>query len=256
MLLEVAPQESASILARNLGFLPETLREEISYSLLEIAPQESATGIAKNLKYLPETIQEGTSKKIRNILEIVEKEELIEAERINPALYKEVKAGEHFLRKKFPKTGTETFLLGKTLINNAILRIIPNHAFVSWLEVYGSVEMWKEAGFNYSPIEPILEAHPCKDGKNTRVYAGVLGISVSRYLGMYSNRKYHESVKKQVQAIKDTLVKMGIHHGHTHNDNFCVLHERTPENGIDWSKPPRVYCIDFDKSRKLPLTKK
>jgi len=65
---------------------------------------------------------------------------------------------------------------------------------------------------------------------------------------MQSQKKHHWHVKRQIEKIKETLVEMGIYHGHTHNDNFCILHERTPEGEIDWSKPPRVYCIDFDQA--------
>ena len=69
-----------------------------------------------------------------------------------------------------------------------------------------------------------------------------------QYLGMYSNKNHHDHVIKQVENIKCVLKGMGVDHGHTHINNFCILHERTPEGEIDWDKPPRVYCIDFDQS--------
>jgi hypothetical protein len=183
------------------------------------------------------------------IVRATEKSRLTESENVNPSLYKEIDSPViQFLRKEFVKTGTITVLLGRTLINNAILRIIPNHAFISWMKAYSAVEYWKEAGFDYVPIEPILRASACENGRDVRVYAGVLGVSVDNYLEMYTNKEFHESVQKQVQTIRETLKNMGIVHGHEHNRNFCVLHERTPEGEIDWSKPPRVYCIDFDEA--------
>lgn len=249
--LEKAPQEAAPELMGNLEYLPVEIQVEIARLALEKAPQEAAPGLMGNLEYLPEGIREEIEYEIMAILRTTEKSKLTESENINPILYKDIEDLEkQFSRKEFPKSGTRTVLLGGTLINNAILRIIPNHAFISWMKAYSAVEDWKKAGFDYVPIEPILKASSCKDGKDVRVYAGVLGVSVENYLQMYSNRDFHESVKKQVEAIRETLENMGIKHGHNDtNNNFCVLHERTPEGEIDWSQPPRVYCIDFDMSK-------
>ncbi|MCI0562984.1 MAG: hypothetical protein MN733_31290, partial [Nitrososphaera sp.] len=230
-------------------YLPEGIREALARLALEKAPQEAAPGLMRNLRYLPEGIREKIKSQVVEIVRATEKNELTESENINPILYKEVEGLEaQFSRKEFSKTGTRTVLLGGTLKNNAILRIIPNHAFISWVKAYSAVKDWKEAGFDYVPIEPILKAGFCEDGKNVRVYAGVLGVSVARYLQMHSNREHHQNVEQQVRVTKDTLRKMGISHGHEHDDNFCVLHNRTPEGEIDWSIPPRVYCIDFDQS--------
>ena len=233
----------------NLRYLPEGIREEVARLALEKAPQEAAPELMGNLRYLPEGIREEIESQVVEILRTTERNQLTESENINPILYKVIEGLEkQFSRKEFPKTGTKTVLFGGSLKNNAILRIIPNHAFISWMKAYSAVEDWKEAGFEYVPIEPILKANLCKDGKNARAYAGVLGVSVGKYLEMYSNREHHKNVRQQVEVIKETLKKIGVSHGHEHNNNFCVLHERTPEGEIDWSKTPRVYCIDFDES--------
>ena len=247
--LEKAPQEVARGLMWNLRYLPEGIREEVARLALEKAPQEVAPELMGNLEYLPEGVREEIESQLVEILRKTERDKITESENINPTLYKEIEGlEEQFSRKEFPKTGTRTVLLGGTLKNNAILRIIPNHAFISWVNAYSAVEDWKEAGFDYVPIEPILKASLCKDDKDVRVYAGVLGVSVAKYLEMHSNREHHQDVNQQVRAIIKTLAKMGIRHGHMHDDNFCVLHNRTPKGEIDWSKPPRVYCIDFDQS--------
>ncbi|MEA3399523.1 MAG: hypothetical protein U9R00_03380 [Patescibacteria group bacterium] len=246
---EKAPQKAAPELMKNLERLPEEIREEIIHLAFEKAPKEAAPALMKNLEKLPEEVREKFESQAMEILQTTEKKKLTESENINPILYKEVDGLEKQLsRKEFPKTGTRTVLLGGTLKNNAILRIIPNQAFISWVEAYSAVEKWKEAEFDYVPIEPILKASLSKDGKNARVYAGVLGVSVAEYLEMYSNRKHHENVEQQVKVIRETLKKIGVSHGHEHNHNFCVLHNRTPKGKIDWNIPPRVYCIDFDES--------
>ena len=204
------------------------------------------------IKLIEKTDEKNTEEienEVKQIVQIVEREKLSQAEKRNPVLYKDVdELDEQFLRKKFTKTGTKTLLLGKTLINNVILRIIPNHAFISWMNAYRATDTWKKEGFDYVPVEPIIRAHTSNDGKNTRVYSGVLGVSVSKYLDMYSTKNQHDYVREQVEKIKGVLKEMGITHGHTHYNNFCILHERTPGGEIDWDRPPRVYCIDFDQS--------
>jgi hypothetical protein len=219
-------------------------------SVFEKAPQEVAYELMKNLQHLPDGIRGDLESQAMEILRTTERKKLTESEELNPTLYKETKDLEkQFSRKSFQKTGTKTVFLGGTLRNNAILRIIPNQAFVSWVKAYSAVKDWKEAGFDYVPIEPILKAGLSEDGKNTRVYAGVLGVSVAAYLRMYSTKEHHDSVRQQVETTRKTLQKMNIAHGHDyHDDNFCVLHNRTAEGEIDWTVPPRVYCIDFDRA--------
>jgi hypothetical protein len=282
--LKKAPQEAAPKLMESLKYLPEEIREDIARLALERGPQETALELMMNLEYLREEIREdiahlvfekvpqvsqeaifefmmswrfedieGVSEEVKTqfmeIIQTTERNRLIESESINPILYKEINGmEEQFSRKEFPKTGTRTVLLGGTLINNAILRIIPSHAFIAWMKAYSAVEDWKKAGFDYVPIEPILKASLCKDDENVRVYAGVLGISVEKYLKMYFNREHHQNVMQQVLDIKEVLEKVGIGHGHEHYGNFCVLHNRTPKGEIDWNTPPRIYCIDFDQS--------
>jgi len=248
--LELAPQEAAPSLMGNLHNLTVGIRGDMARLALELAPKEAAFGLMWNLRFLPKGIREEFIDEVTAILRVSEKSKLTESENINPILYKDIEGLEkQFSRKEFPKSGTRSVLLGGTLVNNAILRIIPNQAFISWMKAYSAVEDWKKAGFNYVPIEPILKASSCHDRKDVRVYAGVLGVSVDNYLGMYTNREFHESVEKQVLTIRKTLKGISIEHGHNDgNNNFCVLHERTPEGEIDWTKPPRVYCIDFDMS--------
>ena len=247
--LEKAPQEAVSALIWDIRYLPEAVREEFARLALEKGSQEVASALIYNIEYLPEARQEELKNKAKEILRIIERNIIEESERINPILYEEIEDLEkQFSRKEFPKSGTRTVLLGGTLINNVILRIIPNHAFITWTKVYSAVEDWKKAGFDYVPIEPILKASSSKDGKDVRVYAGVLGVSVYSYLQMKSNKENHKIVQQQVKTIEKTLKAMGVSHGHTHLNNFCVLHERTQDGEIDWSKPPRVYCIDFDES--------
>ncbi len=202
LLLEKAPIEAAPNIASNLPYLPKEVQIKIARLLLEKAPKEAATNIAWNLQYLPEEVREEIENEVMQVVEVVEKEQLSQAEERNPVLYKGIDEWEDvFIRKKFPKTGTKTILLGKNFINNVILRIIPNSAFISWMDAYKATDTWKKEGFDYVPVEPIIKAHRSQDGKNTRVYSGVLGVNVSEYLDMYSNKKHHENVREQVEKM-------------------------------------------------------
>jgi hypothetical protein len=235
---------------RHLG-IDTNIQIELARLALEKAPQEAALEFIRSLYDLPLEIHGEFQDEIMAMLKTTEKSRLTESENINPVLYEDIDGlKKQSSRQEFQKSGTRSVLLGGTLINNAILRIIPNNAFTSWMKAYSAVEDWKKAGFDYVPIEPILKASASENGNDVRVYAGVLGVSVESYLEMYSNKEFHENVKKQVQDIRNTLKSIGIEHGHNQHDrNFCVLHERTPEGEIDWTKSPRVYCIDFDQSK-------
>ncbi len=283
-LLTHDPQRVAPVLAKNLH---DKNAKRLGSLLLELAPREAAVGIAKKIYCFREEEQAGTlqvllridpkkvaltvaetlrchhtklsSKEAQRMLIETEREQLRQAEDRNPTLYDGIEGNEFFqepFRRKplfYLKNsvieGSEIVLLGRNLVNKAILRIIPGHAFISWVEAYGQVETWKKAGFNYVPIEPIIRAHADKDGQNIRVYAGVLGVSAHQYLEMQCSVKHRAHVQKQIDRIRDTLVGMGIRHEDLmYARNFCVLHERTAKGEIDWNQPPRVYCIDFDQA--------
>ena len=89
------------------------------------------------------------------------------------------------------------------------------------MNAYRATDTWKKAGFDYIPVETIIRAHASNDGKYTRVYSGVLGVSVNEYLKMYSNKNHHSYVREQVEKIIYVLKEMGIEHGHTHDNNFA-----------------------------------
>ncbi len=277
-LLQIAPEKVASILAKKTIFFPETERFARALKLIEIAPQQVARIFAEDIKFYPEQEQLGLAIKLldsapyqaalgllsnmasfpqdlRDRIAITaweaERAELEDAETVmNPALYDGLK-NSRFYRRRLQKTGSDTILLGEdNLFNRIILRIVPVSAFVNWMNAYAAYRIWQEAGFNYVPIEPIVRASIIKgNSNNVRVFTGVLGVTVERYLKMFSvsdQDKYY--VTDQVEKIQETLLRMGVNHGHPHSNNFCVVHERTSDGEIDWSKPPRVYCIDFDQS--------
>jgi hypothetical protein len=139
------------------------------------------------------------------------------------------------------KTGSEIILIdtapgfeGKSFKGKIITREIQIGPFLAWKKAYENHEAWKEAGYDYVPIEPILYFSVNKD-MTVRVYTGVLDKDVDS-LGLEQDKK-----------LKETLEKIGVHHGHLHDKNVCTLFPRDAAGKIiiDGTMP-RQYIIDFD----------
>ena len=139
------------------------------------------------------------------------------------------------------KTGSETILIdtapgfeGKSFKGKIIIREIQIGPFLAWKKAYENHEAWKEAGYDYVPIEPILYFSVNKD-MTVRVYTGVLDKDVDS-LGLDQDKR-----------LEETLEKIGVHHGHLKNKNVCTLFPRDAAGKIiiDGTMP-RQYIIDFD----------
>lgn len=153
-------------------------------------------------------------------------------------------------RENFKKTGSRTTLLLGDLQEKVIVRsAISAISFKAWKEIYEDFDSWKKAQFDYVPIEPILSYQPNSKEKSVDVMSGVLDCSVGGWFAM--TFEYKEEIEKQMNAITKILAKKNIYHGHVHTDNFCLRFFRTADNKIDFSRPPRVYMIDFDRAKKV-----
>lgn len=167
-------------------------------------------------------------------------------------------APKDFFRVSFPKDGSETTLLGKSLQGIAILRTIDHLAYLGWRTAYEAVNFWKQSGFSYVPIEPIASVSEDKNPRSINVFARVLsGPDVLTWLQETSG-KYREHILRQVHAITTNLEKLGVvfaqvNKSHLHLRNFVLVFERDGENNPILEKPPRVYLIDFDQSAPLFL---
>lgn len=156
-------------------------------------------------------------------------------------------------RREFDKTGARTVLLGGNLVGKVIVRIVSEGAFLAWKKAFEADESWTKAGFDYTPVEPILmkngklRAYKFKSQKYTfyRVFTRVIaGPSLAEALMHKENFNLNQS---QANALEKTQLKIilvlgniGIIHGHLHSDNFVVE--------ID-SDGPRLCVIDFGEAR-------
>jgi hypothetical protein len=167
---------------------------------------------------------------------------------ITPSLYEnnpEVNT-EDFSRRRFNRLGSDITLVGGTLKNKLIIRHINPDAFLTWQRLYEDYELWKEAGFDYVPIEPIQSYQLTKSGV-VDVYCGVLDLNLAQYSGLGISQNI-ELIYSQRDKIKAVLNSINIKHGDTHDGNFCLRFFRDENGEPDITKTPRLYLIDFDSA--------
>lgn len=168
-------------------------------------------------------------------------------------LYRKIKKdsnGRYLLSKQsFEKDGSDTTLLGSGLENKIIIRHITPESFLAWKKAFDNYNMWKNEGFDYVPVEPIVKFRLNKEVDNTvDVFSGVLDCSFFDFLEKGISPQFLSDLEKEKEKIKDVLNKNKIIHGHTHDHNFCLKFFRDSSGNIDFSKKPRIYIIDFDRA--------
>ena len=164
---------------------------------------------------------------------------------VKPPLYKNSDLDkERFRRKEFEKTGSETTLIGGALKDKLIIRHIEPKAFLAWQKIYENHRIWKNAHFDYVPIEPIQSYRLSKKG-TVEVFSGVLDLSLAQWAEV-SGDMFMEELGKQKHNIISVLKRQGIRHGHTHDHNFVLRFFRDKDGNPDITKIPRLYAIDFD----------
>lgn len=266
---------------RLLNYLPDLVRrgledknfvvyEEAVYCLKSVPIKERAALIrlglahafprvrleaATHIKTLPEDEQEPLYAEYYKYKSLTEEE--LRTLAISTPLYKN--ASGKFFKRNFEKSGTVTTLLDavpgvpeKSLKNRVILRHIPINAYRNWVQAFENCGFWQEKGFDYVPIEPIIRAKLDSDG-TVSVSTRVLGTSVEAW--KKQTPLFRREIDQKVEQITKAIEEMGIVHGHPHENNFCLVFERTPEGVIDLTKPPRVYLIDFDEAKSKQTIK-
>jgi hypothetical protein len=162
---------------------------------------------------------------------------------------------EHAVRRAdFEKTAGQSLsnstgsliVLGGKQWGKSIVRIVDEEAFNAWKRA-------QEKGIRVEPIltkkDGSLRAKHVGKGK-VRVFAGVVGPTITEFLDQRRNKKYERSVRNQVQTIQRQLLRHNINHGHSIDGvnitqgNLCVRFET-----YRGKKRPRVYVIDFDRAR-------
>lgn len=154
----------------------------------------------------------------------------------------------------FDKTGSSTYILPRQY--HASMRIVPAVSARVWAEVFYNWDVWREAGFNYVPVEPIEDI----DFYHQRWSGGVVKELSAVVTTNLSGRSLNDWIKYREEFIDElielrgeiitTLESMQVNHGHLHRGNFVVVPYKTPDGKVDYSRCPRLYVIDFDQASK------
>jgi len=127
-------------------------------------------------------------------------------------------------------------------------RVIPAYSFKAWTVAYLADEYWKEAGFDYIPIEPISGF--LKSDKLLLVGVQTInlrGDSAHNTLSSFSPRIQYEIVEK-MEKIDQVLENLGVDHGHLHDANFVLVPGKNSAGEPDPYQMPKIFVIDFDKA--------
>jgi hypothetical protein len=192
-------------------------------------------------------------------------------------LYSEALSDE-FLKRKVSiklqqKTGTQTALLGGSLFGKATIRFVGGKSLGKWLKLLRSKEIWKQNGFDYIPIEPIV----MKKGKYrmrvvrggrfgefskgtfmvfTKVINGLplnlfaeyatydaarSNLGVSEPSNMINKAEFDKAYSMALR-IHQVCLKLNVFHKHAHPGNFVV---EKKDGQI------RVFLIDLDNMVNL-----
>jgi len=248
-----APKEEIALLIKQAIDNPNVEVQKAGVEKIFCAPEEERALLIKQAIDNPNVEVQKAGMKMFGYTTKKEQEELLKlfAEKkllkylISPPLYdkKPEMNGQSFSREKFDKDGSETVLIGGPLKDRLIVRFIDPRAFLVWQHVYENYQVWKNAGFDYVPIEPIQSYRLNKD-KLVEVYSGVLDLSLDSWLNI--SDMFTPDLIKQRDKIKSVLDSLNIFHVHPHGDNFCLRFFRDENGEPDMTKTPRLYLIDFD----------
>ncbi len=205
--------------------------------------------------------EEKTENEIQQIKEREEKQKnnpLIQELARRSLLYELCEDDKRFSNKNFLKDHSETTLLDiipgqpeKSLRHRVIIRHIKPPSYFLWKKAYEAHQYWKDKGFDYVPVEPIVRvSHRKPTFDKVDIFTRVLnGPSVAMWEA--NNGPYQLEIEEQIRKIKGGLEELGVEHGHLdrHKRNFVLVFPRNEDGTVDLSHPPRAYAIDFDITR-------
>ena len=245
------------VAARMIAHAPESERVSLIREGLQHTDFNVRAVVARMIAHAPESEQE----ELRKIYYTMEIKEVDESKLQNIAFSTPLYNGvsEDFARQLFPKTGSRLTLLGSSpmspdkdkknsLQGRVIIRHILFPSYNEWSRAFESPKFWKEEGFDYVPVEPVLRARlDPKISVDVAVFTRVLGPSVAEWQG--ETNLFSSHINKEMDRILKALEKFGVEHGHANRGNFCLVFHRSEDGKANFTRPPRVYMIDFDQAR-------
>lgn len=234
-----------------IGCAPRAARAGLEKKVYELIQAGLANPNIEVQKAAAEMIRCAPKDARKNIFQLAKRKKVGNVLLVEPPLYN--KGGEiskeAFQRTKFPKTGSETTLIGGNLKGKTIIRHLMPTAFLTWQKLYEDYPLWRREGFDYVPIEPIQSYRLNQKGL-VDVYSGVLDLNLSSWKEMTDD--FARELDSDRNKIVSVLDKQDIRHGHTNNGNFCLRFFRDKNGNVDFNKKPRLYLIDFDQAVSPP----
>jgi hypothetical protein len=136
-------------------------------------------------------------------------------------------------------------------------RIMDPVAAAMWSKAYSCMpEVWKKAGFDYIPIEPILDVTSAGSDETKMKTLALRGETFERFqeinkiCNFYSQEQVQE-LTRQTGLIVETMIRNGIVHGDPHVGNFVIVPKQNLDGSIDTDLLPRIYCIDFEHAKPI-----
>lgn len=250
-----APLESLGPLIEKGSRSPDPEARRLSLKALNRLPHEAvarilAAGLEAKQPDICRSCVEYVKSRPNALLEFPDAAEILYADfadvLIEPLLYKQTQISGEGVISRTPlqnKSGYETTVLGGKLKGKVVIRRLEEHAFRAWKWLYEQHAYWKENGFDYVPIEPIVSFRQNARGL-MEVATGVLDLSLYDWNEM--GGRFGKALHEDRDRIADAVRRTGIEHLDIADRNFCLRFFRDAQGKADLARKPRLYLIDFD----------
>jgi hypothetical protein len=232
---------------RAIGLVPPEDRGGLIGSVLRSGSQNAHWGVMKLIGTVPD---EGER---RRLIEAARDFEDLERSARGGGLYEQRPEPDRFFTKEFKKSGSGLTLLDKvpgdpdaSLKHRVVLRHIEPAPLAAWRKAFEAAETWRDHGFDYVPVEPIVKAD--REGVDVDVATRVLRGTTMSSWDLAATGLYSDEISAARDRIIEGLKELGVEHGHTHPLNFMVVFERDADDRPMLERVPRVYLIDFDRA--------
>lgn len=249
------PLESLGPLIEKGSRSPDPEARRLSLKALDRLPREAvarilAAGLEAKQPDICRSCVEYVKSRPNALLDFPDVAEILYADfadpLIEPFLYKQTQISGEGTISRTPlqnKSGYETTVLGGKLKGKVVIRRLEEHAFRAWKWLYEQHAYWKESGFDYVPIEPIVSFRQNARGL-IEVATGVLDLSLYDWNEM--GGRFGDELQEECYQIADAVSRTGIEHLDIADRNFCLRFFRDEQGKADLTRKPRLYLIDFD----------
>lgn len=235
------------VLIKSIEYLPEVARLDAIETLMSY-PDDAFRSV--HLYQFLDTLEVPSSQLVHKESLQSKLRSLIEKELTTSLLHRHLEDPD---APKVLNRRSEIHVSGEREIN----RMMDPVAAAMWSKAYSCMpEVWKKAGFDYIPIEPILDVASAGSGETKMKTLALRGETFERFqeineiCNFYSQEQVQE-LTRQTGLIVETMIRNGIVHGDPHVGNFVIVPKQNLDGSIDTDLLPRIYCIDFEHAKPI-----